>query len=471
MRLGELFDVQPGAAGVEIGGLAYDSRRVGPGDLFFCVSGFERDGHDFAPQAVAAGAAALVVERPLALGVPEVVVDSARAAMAPAAARFYGDPSGQLPVVGVTGTNGKTTTAYLLQAMLAADGRQCGLIGTVKSVVAGAEQEATRTTPEAIDIQRDLRAMLDGGDRACAMEVSSVGLALHRVDAIHFSAAVFTNLTPDHLDFHSSMDEYFAAKRRLFEAAPAVAIVNLDDRYGRDLAGQLDQAVTYALDADADYRALDLETTAEGSSFVAETPKGRIELRSPLPGRFNVYNVLGAVAAGHALGAGNSAIAGAVESTAHVPGRLEPIDEGQSFAVVIDYAHSPDSLENALGVLRERLAASPGPAGRLICVFGATGSRFRETRPEMGEVASRLANVLIVTSDNPALEDPDAIRDILAGAGGEPEAVPDRARAIARAIELAEPADTVVIAGGEFPLEDATIARAALRGTAAAQRQ
>jgi UDP-N-acetylmuramoyl-L-alanyl-D-glutamate--2,6-diaminopimelate ligase len=471
MKLGELFEAQPGAAGVEISGLAYDSRRVRRGDLFFCVSGFESDGHDFAPQAVAAGAAALVVERPLALGVPEVVVDSARAAMAPAAARFYGDPSAQLPVVGVTGTNGKTTTAYLLPAMLAADGRQCGLIGTVKSVVAGAERKAARTTPEAIDIQRDLRAMLDGGDRACAMEVSSVGLALQRADAIHFAVALFTNLTPDHLDFHSSMDEYFAAKRRLFDAGPGVAIVNVDDPYGRDLAGRLDQAVTYALDVHADYRVLDLETTAEGSSFVADTPKGRLELRSPLPGRFNVYNVLGAVAAGHALGAGNSAIGEAVESTGHVPGRLEPIDEGQSFAVVIDYAHSPDSLENALGVLRERLAAAPGHAGRLICVFGATGSRFRETRREMGEVASRLADVLIVTSDNPALEDPDAIRDILAGAAGQPEAVPDRGGAIARAIELAEAADTVVIAGGEFPFEDVAIARRALRAAAAAHGQ
>jgi UDP-N-acetylmuramoyl-L-alanyl-D-glutamate--2,6-diaminopimelate ligase len=470
MRLDELFEAQPGAAGVEIGGLAYDSRRVGRGDLFFCVTGFERDGHEFAPQAVAAGAAALVVERPLALGVPEVVVDSARAAMAPAAARFYGDPSAQLPVVGVTGTNGKTTTAYLLQAMLAADGRQCGLIGTVKSVVAGAERKADRTTPEAIDIQRDLRAMLDGGDRACAMEVSSVGLALHRADAIHFSAAVFTNLTPDHLDFHSSMDEYFAAKRRLFDAGPGVAIVNLDDTHGRELAGQLDHAVTFALDADADYRPLDLVATAEGSRFVADTPRGRLELRSPLPGRFNVYNVLGAVAAAHALGAGDEAIAGAVESTGHIPGRLEPIDEGQPFAVVIDYAHSPDSLENALGVLRERLAAAPGGAGRLICVFGATGTRFRETRPEMGEIASRLADVLIVTSDNQAIEDPDAIRDILAGAAGKPDVVADRGRAIAHAIELAEPSDMVVVAGGEFPLEDAAVAREALRGMADAQR-
>jgi UDP-N-acetylmuramoyl-L-alanyl-D-glutamate--2,6-diaminopimelate ligase len=467
MKLGELF---AGAADVEVTGLSYDSRHVREGDAFFCVAGFEQDGHDFAPRAVAAGAAALVVERPLELGVPEVVVDSVRAAMAPAAARFYGYPSAELPVVGVTGTNGKTTTAYLVRAMLEADGRRCGLVGTVKSVVAGSERRASRTTPEAIDLQRDLRAMLDGGDRACAMEVSSVGLALHRADAIRFDVAVFTNLTADHLDFHSSMENYFAAKRRLFETGPRVSIVNVDDAHGRALAEDLGDVTTYGIDTDADYRALDVETAAAGSRFVASTPDGRLELRSPLAGRFNVANVLGAVAAARALGAGDEAIARAVESTVHVPGRLEAIDEGQRFAVVVDYAHSPDSLENALGLLRARLAAGGREGARLICVFGATGSRFRETRPEMGAIASRLSDVLIVTSDNPGLEDPDAIRGILEGAGGEPEAIADRASAIARAIALAGDGDMVVIAGGELPLEDVAIARDALRAEAVARR-
>ena len=268
--LGKAWSIRDERSAVEVTGLAYDSRAVAPGSLFFCVQGFQSDGHDFAAQAVARGAVALVVERPLGLGVPEVVVRSARAAMGPAAVRFYGDPSAELRVVGVTGTNGKTTTAFLLRALLEAGGGAagaggkgggrpvdrragsggCGLLGTVKSVIGGVERPAGRTTPEAIDLQADFRAMLDGGDEACAMEVSSHALELGRAEGIHFAAAIFTNLTQDHLDFHASMEDYYRAKRRLFETDPGVSVVNVGDPYGRRLAAELDGAVTFAVEED-----------------------------------------------------------------------------------------------------------------------------------------------------------------------------------------------------------------------------
>jgi UDP-N-acetylmuramoyl-L-alanyl-D-glutamate--2,6-diaminopimelate ligase len=303
MRLDALIAAEPAgeAAGVEITGLAYDSREVAPGDLFFCVSGFSSDGHAFAPDAVRAGAGALVVERSLDLGVPEVVVSSARAAMAPAAARFYGEPARSLRVVGVTGTNGKTTTAYLVQALLEAVGEQCGLLGTVKSVIGGEERQVARTTPEAIDLQEDLRAMLDGGDVACAMEVSSHALELGRTDAIGFAVAIFTNLTQDHLDFHASMEDYFQAKRRLFlppadAERPAFSVVNVGDQYGRRLAAEIEGALTFAVDAPADYSASALRCGFDGCSFMLDTPVGSREVALPLPGRFNVANALGALA-------------------------------------------------------------------------------------------------------------------------------------------------------------------------------
>src|SRR4051812_30961018 len=273
MTLRELLGAGPDD--VEITGLAYDNRAVAPGTLFFCVPGFTRDGHEFAPDAVARGAAALVVARPLGLGVPEVQVGDVRAAMAIAAARFHGDPTARLPVVGVTGTNGKTTTAFLVRALLEAAGRQTGLLGTVTSVVAGEERPTVRTTPEAIDLQRTFREMLDGGDRACAMEISSHALELRRADGIHVAAAIFTNLTQDHLDFHPTMEDYFQAKRRLF-AGPLtdVKIVNVDDPYGRRLVDEFPEAVTFGIDGDAHYRATDVRTGFSGSDCTFVTPDG-----------------------------------------------------------------------------------------------------------------------------------------------------------------------------------------------------
>jgi UDP-N-acetylmuramoyl-L-alanyl-D-glutamate--2,6-diaminopimelate ligase len=483
------------AAGVEITGLAYDSRDVAPGDLFFCVSGFRSDGHEFAAEAVRAGAAALVVERRLDLGVPEVVVESARAAMAPAAASFYGDPARELRVVGVTGTNGKTTTAYLVRALLEATGTQCGLLGTVKSVVGGDERMVARTTPEAIDLQADLRAMLDGGDGACAIEVSSHALELGRVGAVAFAVAVFTNLTQDHLDFHASMEDYFQAKRRLFvPVAPAVSVINVGDQYGRRLAVEIDGAITFAVDAPADYSATELRCGLEGCRFTLRTPSGRREVALPMPGRFNVANALGALAAADALTGELDVLVAALERGVRVPGRFEPVDAGQEFAVLVDYAHTPDSLENVLAAARE-LVAEADEQGRVLCVFGAGGDRDRGKRPLMGAIAARLADVAIVTSDNPRSEDPQRIIDEITagvassageqgghdgaqrtGAGGTAHVrtTADRRAAIEQAIAIAQRGDVVIIAGKgheqgqefadgrKLPFDDVSVARAAL---------
>jgi UDP-N-acetylmuramoyl-L-alanyl-D-glutamate--2,6-diaminopimelate ligase len=463
MHLRELFG--SGAPSVDVSALAYDNRAVQPGTVFFCVPGMTRDGHDFAPDAIARGAAALVVDHPLGLGVPEVVVHDVRASMAPAAARLAGDPTARLQVVGITGTNGKTTSAFLVRALLEAAGRRTGLLGTVSSVIGGNETPTIRTTPEAIDLQRTFREMLDAGDECCAMEVSSHALELRRADAIHWRVAVFTNLTQDHLDFHPDMESYFAAKRRLFEAGPRAAVINVDDPYGRRLAEDFD-AVTIAIDSDADLRAEDVRFELTGSTFAVDG----LELRSPLPGRFNVLNVLGAVAVARELGVDDATIARAVPQAGRVPGRFEPVDEGQSFAVLVDYAHTPDSLENVLRAARQ-LAR-----GRVVCVFGCGGDRDRGKRPEMGRIASELADVAIVTSDNPRSEDPEAIiAEVLAGMGPGAVTEVDRRAAIDQAVGLADAGDVVVIAGKgheqgqEFeggrkvPFDDVTVAREALR--------
>ncbi|HUB75459.1 MAG TPA: UDP-N-acetylmuramoyl-L-alanyl-D-glutamate--2,6-diaminopimelate ligase [Solirubrobacteraceae bacterium] len=469
MLLSALAD---GAAPVEIASLAYDSRATTPGALFFCVPGERSDGHEHAAAAVARGAVALVVERPLGLGVPELLVPSVRIAMAPLAARFYGDPSGALRVVGVTGTNGKTTTTFLVRAILDAAGERCALLGTVKSVIGGRDGEVVRTTPEAIDLQAALASMRDAGDRACAMEVSSHALALHRADAIHFAAAVFTNLTQDHLDFHESMEDYYRAKRLLFEAEPALALANADDPYGQRLLAEFPRAVGFGLSAGADYRAAGLRFGLAEASFTALTPEGELEIRTRLPGAFNVANALAALATAHRLGVPLATIADALAVAEPAPGRFQALDEGQPFAVLVDYAHTPDSLEN---VLR---AARALTGGRLICVFGCGGDRDRGKRPQMGRISSRLADLTIVTSDNPRSEDPVAIvEQIVAGAVGEHpvEALVERRAAIARAIALARSDDVVVIAGKgheqgqEFahghkvPFDDASVAREELQ--------
>ena len=451
---------------VEVSGLAYSSDAVRPGSLFFCVRGFTADGHDFAAAAVERGAAALVVERTLGLGVPEVVVPDVRAAMGPAAARFHGDPTSELAVVGITGTNGKTTTAFLVRHILEEAGMRTGLLGTVKQVVGGVEEPVERTTPEAIDLQATFRRMLDSGDRACAMEVSSHALELGRAAGIRFAAKVFTNLTQDHLDFHDTMEAYYLAKRRLFDE-PGPAVVNLDDEYGRRLAEELGEVVGFGVEArDAEFGASEVVFDATGSRFTV----GGAEVRACLPGLFNVQNALAAIAATAQMGVSLEVAARALAEAPRVPGRFEPVEEGQPFGVLVDYAHTPDSLENVLRAARELTE------GRLHVVFGAGGDRDRGKRPLMGEVAARLADRVIVTSDNPRSEEPEAIvAEILAGTGPGVETEVDRRKAIVLAIGAAEPGDVVVIAGKgheqgqEFEggrkeqFDDVEVARDALR--------
>ena len=441
----DLFALQP----VEVRDLAYDARAVTPGALFFAVPGERADGHDFAAEAVERGAVALVVERQLDLPVPQVVVRDSRAAMAPAADVFFGEPTRELEVVGVTGTSGKTTTSHLLFAILAAAGRRPGLLGTVEARVGGERRGVVRTTPEAIDLQRLFREMLDAGDRSCAMEASSHASELHRLDRVRFAVLVFTNLSRDHLDFHGDMESYFEAKRRLFLVEPQpVAVVNVGDEYGRRLAQELPEAVTFTAD---DASALD-----------------GVELH--LRGRFNVENALGALCAARALGIGEDAIRRGLESVRGVPGRFESVEAGQPFHVIVDYAHKPGALENVLRAARD-LAGEQ----HVICVVGAGGDRDPGKRAVMGRLASELADVTIVTSDNPRSEDPEAIAaGIVSGAHGEVEVELDRAAAIGRAVERAGPGDVVVIAGKgaeqgqEFadrtvPFDDRAAAKEALK--------
>lgn len=446
MRLERLADaVGPveivGPADREIADLAYDPARVGPGTLFFCIRGSRVDGHELAPAAVEAGAVALVVERGLDLAVPQLLVESVRAAMPAAAARFFGQPSRELQLAGITGTNGKTTTAFLLHAILAAAGRQPALLTNIERRVGGERQPLGLNTPEAIDLQRLFRRMLDVGDRSCVMEATSIASAQGRLAETRFAVLVFTNLTQDHLDFHGTMEEYFDAKRRLFAQAER-AVVNVGDEWGRRLAAELPHAVT----------------------FTPEDDLGGVEPR--LRGRFNRANTLAAVLAARELGVGEDAIRAGVASVSGVPGRFESVDEGQPFAVVVDYAHTPDSLENVLRAAREL------GAGRLIAVFGAGGDRDREKRPLMGRAAAALADRAIVTTDNPRSEDPATIAAEVAE--GRLEIVLDRREAIEAAIGDARPGDVVVIAGkgadteqelahGSVPFDDRVVARESLR--------
>ncbi len=433
-----------GDPGLEVSGLAYDSRNVVEGGLFFCVTGMESDGHDFAAAAVEAGAKALVCERPTGLGVTEVLVDETRSAMPPIAAAFYGNPTRDLKVAGITGTNGKTTTAFLLHDILEGAGVHCGLVGTVRQLVGGSEEPVVRTTPESADLQSTFRRMEEAGDEACVFEASSHALALGRCDAIDFDLAIFTNLTQDHLDFHADMEDYFAAKRLLFEAGPGASVVNIDDPYGQRLALEFD-VITYSAEGSAaDYSASDIFFDASGAGFSVESEHGVMSIRTGLPGRFNVANALAALAGAIALGVEPSDAVAGLSDAGRVPGRFEPIDAGQPFSVLVDYAHTPDSVENVLRAARDITS------GRLIVVVGAGGDRDRAKRPLMGRAGSELADHTVVTSDNPRSEEPGSIiEDVLEGITDREEVTVevDRNEAIRLAVGMAEPGDTVVIAG------------------------
>jgi UDP-N-acetylmuramoyl-L-alanyl-D-glutamate--2,6-diaminopimelate ligase len=440
------------ASSRRVASIAYDSRDVVAGSVFVALKGVKTDGSRFAAEAARRGAMAVVSESDAPADLPSgclwITVDDARVALADLSASFFGRPSEQLTLVGVTGTNGKTTTTYLLAAIFEAAGIGCGRIGTVNTKIGAEERDAARTTPESPDLQRLLREMVDRGLGACAMEVSSHALALHRVDGLRFAAGVFSNLTRDHLDFHGDMESYFAAKRQLFAMLPpgAPAIVNLDDPRGADLAASVARPVTYAIDKPADITPGQLRYSLDGLHFDVKTPRGTLHVKSPLVGRPNAYNVLAAVATAVALDLPFDAIERGLANLKAVPGRFEMASGADDdVRVVVDYAHTDDALKNLLETAR------PLAGGRLITVFGCGGDRDATKRPLMGAVAARLSDLVVVTSDNPRSENPERIiAEIRRGMTreiGEVIEVPDRRQAIERAITEARPGDLVLVAG------------------------
>ncbi len=500
MTLGELLreiadhppvaDVGGAAAGdTRVTSVTYDSRQAGPGSVFVALRGVKADGASFATEALNRGAVAVISEvaAPTGVATPWIQVPEARLALAALSAAFYSHPSEALTLVGITGTNGKTTTAFLLAAIFEAGGVRCGRIGTVGHRVGNREVNAARTTPEAPELQRMIREMVTAHCGACVMEVSSHALALRRADRLRFAAAIFTNLTRDHLDFHRDMEEYFHAKRRLAELLPesGIAVTNLDDRRGAEFAAAARRRVTYAIDAPADVRPGPLSFSLDGLSFEARTPRGTLRLRSPLVGRPNAYNILAAVATAMALDVPFNAIEEGIRALTDVPGRFQVVsDAADSVRVIVDYAHTDDALKNLLETAR------PLATGRLITVFGCGGDRDRAKRPLMGAVAARLSDLVILTSDNPRSEDPEQIMDevkrgIVMPADRTPPnrqrapksteylAISDRKAAIERAVRDARPGDLVLIAGkghekyqviGDrtLPFDDVEVARAAL---------
>ena len=439
----------PSTAEVTVEDVTHDSRQVRPGVLFACRPGAVTDGHDFAPAAVADGAPALLVERRLDVDVPQLLVPSVADALGPVAAAVQHHPSAEMLLLGVTGTNGKTTTAYLLEAVLVAAGHSPGLVGTVETRIAGSRVAGLRTTPEAPDLQRLLRRMRDEGVTAGAMEVSSHGLALGRVRATRFRAALFTNLTQDHLDFHADMEGYYAAKASLFDPAyTGIGVVNVDDPYGARLADEtgIEVVRVSTAGADADVRATDVTSDARGSTATVRLRKGSVALHVGLPGLFNVANAVLAVAAAEAVGIDPGVAAEGIAACAGVPGRMEAVDAGQPFSVFVDYAHTPDSLANVLRTVRALTDK------RILVVVGCGGDRDAGKRRLMGRVAAELADQAVFTSDNPRSEDPQAILDaVIEGAaevaGGRWTADLDRRSAIATALRAAHRGDVVVIAG------------------------
>ncbi len=468
-----------------LGGLAYDSRKVARGDLFVAVPGLKQDGRRFIADALDRGAAAVVFDGPDVLAGSDtgrILVPSARQALARLADAYFGHPSRALTVVGITGTNGKTTTSILVEALLRARGRPTGLIGTIEYRIGEERLDAGQTTPEALELQSLLARMVERGVAGVAMEVSSHALALHRADGIEFDVAVFTNLTQDHLDFHVTLEAYRLAKARLFRLLASgaktrrAAVINVDDPSGGAMVAGLDlPTFTFGLGPEAEIRPRHYRSGMDGIHMDVDTPRGSLEIASALVGEHNVMNLLGAVGVGLALQMDRAVIARALSGVRAVPGRFERVEAGQPFLVVVDYAHTPDALENVLATARKLLTGG----GRLAVVFGCGGDRDRGKRPIMGEIAARLADRLWVTSDNPRSERPEAIvAEIVAGipAAGRNRhvALPDRRAAIRDALTWAAPGDVVVIAGKGhepyqiigsevLPFDDRAEARAVLR--------
>jgi UDP-N-acetylmuramoyl-L-alanyl-D-glutamate--2,6-diaminopimelate ligase len=474
-----------------VSGVEYDSRRVKSGTVFVAIHGETSDGNRFIDQAIRAGAVAIVTDSPAEKpreGMAWAVVPHGRRGLARLSANFYKRPAERIAITGITGTNGKSTTAFLVESILTAAGRKSALIGTIEYHVAGQVYPAPHTTPEALELSRLLQEALGLGATDAVMEVSSHALAQERVFGVPFDVAVFTNLTRDHLDYHKTMDEYFAAKRVLFEGcgtdAPRAAVTNLDDEYGAKLAEfsrkHSSVVLTYGWKR-GDFSAMNVEISPRGTRFDMATPQENVKIPifSPLIGRVNVYNILAAAAACYARGCGSQAIARGVEALTHVPGRFERVDCGQPFSVVVDYAHTDDALRNLTALSREFVSRG-GAAPRVLTVFGCGGDRDRAKRPLMGEAAGRGSDFVVLTSDNPRSEDPRAIiNDALVGlqkTGAKYRVEADRRKAIALAIAEARPGDIVLIAGkghenvqvtreGSHPFDDVEVAREALRAS------
>ena len=460
MKLRDLLEgVEPlrtsGAEEVEVSSIACDSRKASPGAVFVALRGAAADGNQFVAQAVELGATVVVSEnaRPEATppSVTWIEVEHPRRALATISASFYGRPAEFLKLVGITGTNGKTTTSYLVDSLLCAAGHKTGLFGTIAYRTPRGEQTAKNTTPESLDLEKFFAEVRDAGGTHATLEVSSHALAMDRVWGIPFAVAVFTNLTRDHLDYHKTLDEYFAAKRRLFEGVgappPQCGVVNADDPRGAQLIGLAQRTLTYGIENAADVTTKKFSLAFAGLEFTAQTPAGRVEIASTLVGRINVYNILAAVGAGIALGLDREAIEVGIRNCRSVPGRFERVDEGQPFLVVVDYAHTDDALRNLIQTARELL----GKNGRIITLFGCGGERDRTKRPLMGEAAGSLSDFVILTSDNPRREDPlKIINDAVVGlqrAQANYVVEPDRALAVEMALEKAQPGDIVLFAG------------------------
>ena len=439
---------------LEIAEVAYDSRKVKPGTLFVAIHGEKTDGNEFVADAIARGAVAIVSEQPRLEAIPAEVawlkVSYARRALALIAANYFGRPAEVLKLIGVTGTNGKTTTSYLIDSILRAAGCEVGLFGTIAYRLVREARPAIHTTPESLDLQNFLADVVRAGGTHAVLEASSHALALDRLWGCPFAVATFTNMTRDHLDYHKTFEDYFAAKRRLFEgtgaAAPGVGVVNRDDPYGKQLAGLAARTLTYGLEPGADITTRKPALSFSGLEFTAETPMGKIEVRSHLVGRINVYNILAAIGAGVALDLSRDVIANGIAQLSSVPGRFERIAAGQPFLVIVDYAHTDDALRNLLATAKEL-----NPDGRIITLFGCGGDRDRTKRPLMGEAAGRLSDIVVLTSDNPRSEDPLLIiNDAIVGlqrTGTKFLVEPDRERAIEIALDQARPGDIVLLAG------------------------
>jgi UDP-N-acetylmuramoyl-L-alanyl-D-glutamate--2,6-diaminopimelate ligase len=474
--------IPPAAKDLEIRQVASDSRKVKPRALFFALHGAQSDGNAFVRDAVSRGAAAIASEETVPAFIPSSVawirVREARKALAVTAANFFGHPAEALQLVAVTGTNGKTTTSSLVDSMVKASGRKTGLFGTIAYHTPLGEYPAPNTTPESVDLQGFLAEIRDAGGRFAVLEASSHALAMQRLWGCHFAAAVFTNLTREHMDYHKTFEDYFAAKRRLFEGtgagAPDVAVINADDEYGKRLTGLAKRTVTYGLESDADITTKKFQLTFNGLAFTAQTPNGKVQVASSFVGRINVYNILAAIGAAQALGLSTEIIQDGIRSLTSVSGRFERIDLGQPYFVIVDYAHTDDALENLIRTAREL-----NPKGRVITLFGCGGGKDRTKRPVMGEVTGRLSDLTILSSDNPRTEDPlKIISDIIVGlqkTSGKYLIEPDREKAIGAALDQARAGDIVLLAGKghenyqiladrTLEFDDRDTARRALRG-------